>query len=152
MAPNEAIREFLDGISELYRSMVPFGWPGGKGRVAGWFVQYIPQGKIYVEPSAGTASVFWHRTKPFLSKVLNDADEKTVHLYHFLRGKAKYYEELARRLICMGVFSLRAKVGLSNTKRVQCQRNRAGLNVLCLSEPRFWGHREGIRRETGGVW
>jgi site-specific DNA-adenine methylase len=31
----------------------PFGWLGGKGRMASWVVQYIPQGKIYVEPFAG---------------------------------------------------------------------------------------------------
>jgi hypothetical protein len=156
VVPDEAIREvmreFLKGIPEPYRMRAPFGWPGGKGRIASWVVRYIPQGKIYVEPFAGAASVFWHRTKPFLSKVLNGSDEKTVHLYHFLQGKAKYYEELARRLICMGVFSPRAQGGLSNTKRIQCQRNRAGSNVLCLSEPRFCGHREGIRRETGTVW
>jgi hypothetical protein len=155
VAPDEAIREvmreFLKPIPEPYRMRAPFGWPGGKGRIASWVVQYIPQGKIYVEPFAGAASVFWHRTKPFLSKVLKESDEKTVHLYHFLQGKAKYYEELARRLMCMGVFSLRAQGVLSNTKRVQRQRNRAGSNVLCLSEPRFCGHREGIRRETGTV-
>jgi hypothetical protein len=142
----------LDGIPEPYRIMAPFEWTGGKGRIASWIVQYIPQGKIYVEPSAGAASVFWHRTNPFPNKVLNDSDEEMSHLYRFLQGKAKYYEELARRLIGMGVFSLRAQGGLSNTKRVQCQRNRAGWNVLCLSEPRFCGHREGIWRETGAVW
>jgi hypothetical protein len=132
--------------------MTLFLWLGGKGRVASWLVQYIPRGKIHGEPFARAASVFWHRTKPFLSKVLNDPDEKTVHPYHFLQGKAKHYEELARRLICMGVFSLRAQGGLSNTKRVQCQRNRVGANVLCLSKPRFCGYREGIRRETGTIW
>lgn len=150
--PNEAIREFLDGIPEPYWLMAPFLWLGGKGRVASWIVQYIPRGKICVEAFAGAASVFWHRTKPFLGKVLNDSDEKTIHLYHFLQGKAKYYEGLARRLICMGVFSLRAQGGLSNAKRVQCQRNRARSNVLCVSEPTFCGHREGIRRETETVW
>jgi hypothetical protein len=152
VAPNEAIREFLDGIPGPYRIMAPFEWTGGKGGMAGWIIQYTPQGKIYVEASAGAASVFWHWTKPFLGKVLNDSDEKTVHLYHFLQGKAKYHEELARRLICMGVLSPRAQGGLSNAKRVQCQRNRARSNVLCVSEPTFCGHREGIRRETETVW
>jgi hypothetical protein len=152
VAPNEVIWEFLDGIPEPYWLMAPFEWTGGKGRMASWIVQHIPQGKIYVEASAGAASVFWHWTKPFLSKVLNDSDERTVHLYHFLQGKAKYYEELARRLICMGVFSLRVQAGLTTTKKLQCQRNKAGLNLPHLLKPRFCGHREGIRRETETVW
>jgi hypothetical protein len=147
VAPDEVIREFLDGIPGPYRIMAPFEWTGGKGRIASWIVQYIPQSKIYVEPSAGVVSVFWHRTKLFPNKALNDFDEEMVHLHCFLRGEAKYYEELA---LCL--FSLRAQGGLSNAKRVQCQRNRARSNVLCVSEPRFCGHREGIRRETGTVW
>jgi len=152
VAPDEVIREFLDGIPEPYRIMAPFGWPGGKGRIASWVVQYIPQGKIYVEAFAGAASIFWHRTKPFPNKALNDSDEEMVHLHRFLQGKAKYYEELAHRLIYMCLFSLRVRAGLTNTKRLQCQRNKAGLNVPHLPKPRFCGHREGIRRETGAVW
>jgi len=132
--------------------MASFEWTVGKGGMAGWIIQYTPQGKIYMEAFAEVASVFWHRTKPFLGKTLNDSDEETVHLYHFLQGEAKYYEELARRLICMGVFSLRAQGGLTNTKKLQCQRNKAGLNVPHLPKPRFCGHREWIRRETGTVW
>lgn len=156
MAPNEAIREvmreFLKGIPEPYRMRAPFGWPGGKGCVASWIVQNIPQDKICVEPSAGTASAFWHRTKPFPNKALNDSDEEMVHPHRFLQSKAKYYEELAHRLIYVRLFWLRVQVGLTETKRFRCQRNSPGLNILCLPVPRFCGHREGIRRETETVW
>jgi hypothetical protein len=151
-AIREVMREFLKAIPEPYRMRAPFGWPGGKGRIASWVVRYIPQGKIYVEPFAGAASVFWHRTRPFLNKALNDSDEEMVHLHRFLRSKAKYYEELAHRLIYMCLFSLRVQAGLTNTKRLRCQRNSPGLNILCLPKPRLCGHREGIRRETGAVW
>ncbi len=152
VAPDEAIREFLDGISEPYWLRAPFLWLGGKGRVASWLVQHIPQGKIYVEPSAGAASVFWHRTKPFLGKVLNDSDEEMSHLYRFLQGKAKYYEQLAHRLIHMRLFSLRVQTGLTDTKRLQCQGNSPVLSVPYLQKSKLCGHREGIRRETGAVW
>ena len=132
--------------------MVPFLWPGGKGRVAGWIVQNIPQDMIYVEPSAGAASVFWHRTNPFPNEVLNDSDEEMSHLYRFLQGKAKYYEQLAHRLIHMRLFLLRAQTGLTDKKGLQCQGNSPVLSVPYLQKSRFCGHREGIRRETGAVW
>ncbi len=152
MAPDEVIREFLNGIPEPYRIMAPFEWTRGTGRMASWIVQYIPQGKIYVEAFAGVASVFWHRTKPFLGKVLNDPDEEMAHLHRFLQGKAKYYEELAHRLIYMRLFLLRAQTGLTDTKRLQCQGNGPVLSVPYLQKPRLCGHREGIRREAGAVY
>jgi hypothetical protein len=156
VALDEAIREvmgeFLKGIAEPYRIRAPFGWPGGKGRVASWVVQYIPQGKIYVEPSAGAASIFWHRTNPFPNEVLNDSDEEMCHLYRFLQGKAKYYERLAHRLIHMCLFLFRAQTGLTDTKRLPCQGNSPDLSVPYLQKSRLCGHREGIRRETGAVW
>ncbi len=152
VAPNEAIREFLDGISEPYRILVPFGWSGGKGRLAGWIVQNIPQDMIYVKLSEGAASVFWYRTRPFPNKALNESDEEMVHPHRFLQGKAKYYEQLAHRLIHMGLFLLQAQTGLPNTKRLQCQGNSLVLSVPYLQKSRLCGHREGIRRETGAVW
>jgi len=152
VAPDEAIREFLDGTPEPYRIMAPFGWTGGKGRVASWIIQYIPQGKIYVEPSAGVASIFWHRTNPFPNEVLNDSDEEMSHLYRFLQGKAKYYEQLAQRLIHTCLFLLRTQTGLTDTKSLQCQGNSPALSVPYLQKSRFCGHREGMWRGTGAVW
>ncbi len=152
MAPDEVIREFVNGIPEPYRIMAPFEWTRGTGRMASWIVQYIPQGKSYVEPSAGAASIFWHRTNPFPNEVLNDSYEEVSHLHRFLQGKAKYYEQLAHRLIHMRLFLLRVQTGLTDTKRLQCQGNGPVLSVPYLQKLRFCGHREGIRRETGAVW
>lgn len=97
-AVKELKREFLDGIPTPPRLMAPFKWPGGKGKIVKWIVQYIPKGKIYVEPFAGAASVFWHLPKPFPIEVLNDLDGDIVNLYRVLQDKTKF-EELAHRLI-----------------------------------------------------
>jgi DNA adenine methylase len=91
-------KEFLGGIPSPPRPMAPFRWAGGKGKLANWLVQYIPSGRIYVEPFAGAASVFWHLPKPFPVEVLNDLDGDIVNLYRVLQDKAKF-EELAHRLI-----------------------------------------------------
>jgi DNA adenine methylase len=97
-AIEELKKEFLDGIPTPSCIMAPFKWAGGKSRIARWIVQYIPKGKIYVEPFAGAASVFWHLPTPFPIEVLNDLDGDIVNLYQVLQDKAKL-EELAHRLI-----------------------------------------------------
>jgi DNA adenine methylase len=97
-AIEELKREFLDRIPSPPRPMAPFQWPGGKGKLARWIIQYVPSGNIYVEPFAGAASVFWHLPTPFPVEVLNDLDGDIVNLYRVLQDKAKF-EELAHRLI-----------------------------------------------------
>jgi DNA adenine methylase len=97
-AIEELKKEFLDGIPTPSRLMAPFRWPGGKGNLVRWIVQYIPDGRIYVEPFAGAASVFWHLPSPFPVEVINDLDRDIVNLYRVLQDKAKF-EELAHRLI-----------------------------------------------------
>lgn len=91
-------KDFLDGIPKPPRPMAPFLWAGGKGMLAKWIIQYIPSGRIYVEPFAGAASVFWHLPTPFSVEVLNDLDGDIVNLYRVLQDKSKF-EELAHRLI-----------------------------------------------------
>jgi DNA adenine methylase len=97
-AIEELKKEFLDGIPLPPRTMAPFRWPGGKGKLVKWLIQYIPKGHIYVEPFAGAASVFWHLPNPFPVEVLNDLDGDIVNLYRVLQDKAKF-EELAHRLV-----------------------------------------------------
>jgi len=97
-AIDELKKEFLDGIPVPSRPMAPFQWAGGKGRVARWIVQYVPAGRIYVEPFAGAASVFWHLPSSFPVEVLNDVDGDIANLYRVLQDRAKF-EELAHRLI-----------------------------------------------------
>jgi DNA adenine methylase len=91
-------KDFLDSIPVPPRPMAPFRWAGGKGNLAQWIIQYVPDGHIYVEPFAGAASVFWHLPKPFPVEVLNDLDGDIVNLYRVLQDKTKF-EELAHKLI-----------------------------------------------------
>jgi DNA adenine methylase len=82
--------EFLAIIKEPPRVMAPFIWPGGKGNLVKWIVQYIPYGRIYVEPFAGAASVFWHLPKPFAVEVLNDLDRDVINFYRTLKDSYKF--------------------------------------------------------------
>ncbi len=91
-------KDFLGTIPPSPRPMAPFRWPGGKGKLANWLIQYVPSGRIYVEPFAGAASVFWHLPKPFPVEVLNDLDGDIVNLYRVLQDQTKF-EELVHRLI-----------------------------------------------------
>jgi DNA adenine methylase len=91
MTPDDQIKkEFLSGIREPPRIMAPFKWPGGKGNLVKWIIQYIPHGHIYVEPFAGAASVFWHLPKPFAVEVLNDIDTDVINMYKVLKDRDKF--------------------------------------------------------------
>ncbi len=98
MYGNQIKKDFLLSIKEPSRIMPPFRWPGGKGNLVKWIINYIPQGHTYVEPFAGAASVFWHLPKPFAVEVLNDLDEDVINLYNVLKDNHKF-EVLAHKLI-----------------------------------------------------
>ncbi len=91
MIPDDQIKkEFLSGIKDPPRVMAPFKWPGGKGNLVKWIIQYVPQGRIYIEPFAGAASVFWHLSKTFELEVINDIDIDVVNLYKVLKDSHKF--------------------------------------------------------------
>ncbi len=69
----------------------------GKGNLVKWIIRYIPQGRIYVEPFAGAASVFWHLPKPFEVEVINDIDADVVNMYKTLKDSYKF-QILSHRL------------------------------------------------------
>jgi len=97
---NEIDSAVLDNISMPNRAMAPFLWYGGKGNLTKWVIRHFPSDgvKVYVEPYAGAASLFWHLKKPYPVEVLNDIDGRIVNLFRVLQDKTKF-EELAHRLI-----------------------------------------------------
>ena len=67
--------------TELMKAV--FGNPGGKGMLAHKIVPYIPEHNTYIEPFCGAASVFFTK-KDSNKAVLNDMNENTVAMYHFM--------------------------------------------------------------------
>jgi len=94
---DELNKRVVDKIGKPTRIMAPFRWFGGKGHMAKKIIPHIPSGKVYVEPFAGAASLFWHR-KPHGVEVLNDLHEEIITLYRVLQDRERF-DELYHRLI-----------------------------------------------------
>ncbi len=71
-------------------------WYGGKARLARWIVASLPASRIYVEPFAGAASVFFSLPRRPV-EVLNDLDDRIITVYRVLQDPAAY-AELRHRL------------------------------------------------------
>src|SRR2546423_5901472 len=72
----------------------PIPYIGGKNRLAAKIISLLPDHTTYVEPFAGGAQVFFHKT-PSNVEVLNDLDFEIVN---FFRVCQWHYEELIRYL------------------------------------------------------
>lgn len=88
----------LDHIDNPVRAMAPIIRYGGKGHMAKKLLSYLPEGKIYVEPYCGAASVFWGKKTVHPVEVLNDLDSSLVGLFHVLQDP-KTYREFRHRII-----------------------------------------------------
>lgn len=75
----------------------PLRSPGGKTRIARKLLPLIPPHKVYVEPFAGGAALFW-RKEPSEREVLNDINPDIMAVYKFLRDATdEELEEFAKR-------------------------------------------------------
>lgn len=72
----------------------PLAYIGGKRRLAKTIIGLLPSHTTYVEPFAGGAQVFFHKT-PSRVEVLNDLDGEIIN---FLRVSQQHCQELARWL------------------------------------------------------
>jgi len=69
----------MSTIAELHIP-APFGWPGGKRLLSKRIISLIPPHRVYCEPFAGAASVFWAK-EPSEVEVLNDLDPDLMRFY-----------------------------------------------------------------------
>lgn len=70
----------------------PFGYIGGKNRIADQIIRIFPKHKTYVEAFAGGAQVLFHKP-PSQVEVLNDIDTEVVTFFRICQS---HYEELTR--------------------------------------------------------
>lgn len=59
-------------------------WAGGKGKQLPYLLPFIPDGKVYVEPFGGGASVLLNKPRSQV-EVYNDLDHSLVNLFHVVR-------------------------------------------------------------------
>lgn len=71
-------------------------WAGGKARQLNDLLPFIPDGKVYVEPFGGGASVLLNRHRSEI-EVYNDLDSSLVNLFTVVRDDA-LFDEFAARL------------------------------------------------------
>ena len=75
----------LSEYKEEFELKQAFGSPGGKSAVAEKIVELIPPHRIYVEPFAGGAAVFFNKPKVEVN-VLNDKDPEIAFAYRFIQS------------------------------------------------------------------
>ena len=71
-------------------------WAGGKGRQLGDLLPFIPDGRVYVEPFGGGASVLLNRPRSEI-EVYNDLDSSLVNLFTVVRDD-RLFERFAEML------------------------------------------------------
>jgi len=79
------------------RLRAPFKYYGGKGHMIAKIVPLIPDGKVYVEPYCGAASIFFSKP-PHSAEVLNDLNGDIVNLFRVLQDKESF-EECRHRIM-----------------------------------------------------
>ena len=66
----------------------PISRIGGKSLLTSWLCQHIPKHRLYCEPFAGGAKLFFAK-EPSVISVLNDADDMLVNLYRCIQNSER---------------------------------------------------------------
>lgn len=79
------------------RLRAPLRYLGGKGNMVKNILSLLPDGRVYVEPYCGGASVFFAKV-PSPIEVLNDLDGDVINVFRVLQDKEKF-DELKHRVM-----------------------------------------------------
>ncbi|MBF8277981.1 MAG: hypothetical protein HW390_3054 [Candidatus Brocadiaceae bacterium] len=66
----------------------PISLMGGKSLLTGWLCRYVPGHRLYCEPFAGGAKLFFAK-EPSVISVLNDVNDMLVNLYRCIQNTEK---------------------------------------------------------------
>lgn len=84
------IKEFKN--THLNVDLKPFDWYGGKGHMADFILQYVPENlDLYCEPFGGGASLFFNMP-PKKNEVYNDIDSRLVNFFRVLQNRSTMAE------------------------------------------------------------
>jgi len=87
----------LSSKEESEKTLQAFGSPGGKSHIVDKLLKLVPEHKVYIEPFAGGAALFWKK-KPAELEVLNDKDSEIAFAYNYIKHLT---EEQIKRLNSM---------------------------------------------------
>lgn len=68
------------------RLKAPFGWVGGKSKLAKEIASLMPKHKTYVEVFGGALSVFYAKT-PSKREIVNDINSELINLHKIIRSR-----------------------------------------------------------------
>lgn len=80
----------------------PFGWVGGKSRLAKEIISYMPPHKLYIEVFGGALSVLYAKEKPNSAKyreVVNDINEELINLHKQIQKKPESLSFYAHQML-----------------------------------------------------
>jgi DNA adenine methylase len=93
----------------------PFGYPGGKSKIAAMIINRLPYRNKYIEPFGGSGAILLAR-KPCKLDVLNDRYAGVVAFYRCLRDSKKY-----QKLIDYLKLTIHSREDFIDAKQTWCQ-------------------------------
>ncbi|PAF49621.1 hypothetical protein BKH41_02870 [Helicobacter sp. 12S02232-10] len=90
----------------------PFGWIGGKSKLAKTIIERMPQHRSYVEVFAGALSVLYAKPIPDnkCTETINDANGDLINLHLIIQKRPQSFRNMLQHMLCSRrLFDLIAK-------------------------------------------
>jgi len=125
------------------KSLAPFGWVGGKSKLAPWIVDHIPEHTQYVEVFGGALNLLWAK-KPSKIEVVNDIDSDLISLYRIIKNHPESLNnKLQELLFSRELFNLLKSKEITHRNRNHIERAAHTYYVISTS---FGAKRESYGR------